>query len=110
MMTLSGTPVSSWFQTQDFGDVSKSSRLTEAYIEYASRPTAASCASLTSFALGGVEVVGATVPAFDEIGTDNMPGRFTLRSHGRYHRLQFNLTGACRVTGYTAKIEPKGSR
>jgi hypothetical protein len=90
--------------------VSKASRLTEGYVQYAVRPTTASCSGYQSFGLGGIEIVGPTQTAYDEIGSSNTPGRFTLRQHARYHRLQFGFTGTVRVTDYTAKITPSGSR
>jgi hypothetical protein len=110
LYTLTGVPGSSYFQTHDIGDPAKASRLTEAYVGYAIRPTTASCGAYASFALGGIEDTGPTVVGYDEYGSSNTPGRFTLRQHARWHRLQFNFTGTVRVTEYTAKITPTGGR
>jgi hypothetical protein len=110
LLTYTGTPDSSYFTTGDLGDPLKASRLTEAYLNYAFRPTTAQCTGYQSFSTGGVEAIGPTVVAYDEVGGDQTPGRFTLRQYARWHRLNFVFTGPARVTGYTAKIEQKGSR
>lgn len=110
LCTLSGTPGTSRFQGSDVGDVNKASRVTEVFLEYAIRPQTASCVLYTSFALGGVEFVGTSAAAHDEIGSSNMPGRFTVRAHGRYVRPEFTFTGQCRVTGYAVPLKPTGSR
>lgn len=111
LCTVNGIPGASHFYSSDMGDAERSSRLTEAYLDYAVRPTSASCSAYASFALGGTEVTGPTQTAYDEIGSSNTPGRFTLRQHARWHRLQFSFTGPCRVTNYRAKINgPTASR
>lgn len=109
LTTLNGTPGSSYVQTHDIGDPSAMSRLTEAYAIYAARPTTASCSLYSSRVLGGTELTGPTQTAYDTPLTGT-PGRFTLRQHARYHRIQFNFTGACQLTDFTAKISPAGSR
>jgi hypothetical protein len=97
--------------TADFGQPMRSSRVTEAFLEYAIRPTTAQCSTFGSFALGGIEVNGpANQTAYDEIGSNGTPGRFTLRQHARYHRMKFSFTGPCRVTGYAAKVTEAGGR
>ena len=110
LVTLNGAPGDSYFQSQDFGDASAMSRLTEAYVSYAARPTAASCSVYSARSLGGVELTGPTQVAYDTPATSTTPGRFTLRQNARYHRMQFNFTGTCQVTDYRAKISPSGSR
>lgn len=110
MKTFTGTPGASYFTSSDVGDPSKASRLTEAYLNYAFRPTTATCTAYGSFALGGTETVGPTVSAYDEIGSAQTPGRFTLRNYARWHRMEFRFTGPARVTGYAAKLMATGSR
>ena len=110
LVTLTGTPGTSWFQTADHGDPRKSSRVTEAFVEYATRPTTAALRLYTSFGLGGPEIVGSSVTGYDEVGSASTPGRFTARAHGRYHRAEFTFTGACRVVNYHVPFVPAGSR
>lgn len=108
--TLTGIPGTSMFTTADKGDNVKASRLTESYVSYAVRPTTAQCAAYSATMLGGTELTGPTSVAFDDPGSSSTPGRFTLRSHARWHRLEYTFTGACRITDEGAKLTPSGSR
>lgn len=110
LVTYTGTPGASYFTTQDFGDVSKASKLTEAYVSYAARPTTASCAAAGSFGLGGAEFTSTSVAAHDEIGSVSVPGRFCVRQNARFHRITFNFTGSVKVTDYSVKLTPAGGR
>lgn len=108
--TLTGTPGTSLFRTNDKGDPRQTTRLTESYVSYAVRPTTAKCRVYTSSMLGGVEATLDQRSANDVPGSSNTPGRFTPRSCAKYHRLEYEMTGACRITDEGAKLTPAGSR
>lgn len=109
LTTLTGSPSAWKFQTGDKGDPVKASRLTESYLSYAVRPLSAQCAAYASSNLGGVELTGPTSVAYDVPG-GSQPGRFTLRQHARWHRLEYSGTGACSVIDEGAKLTPAGGR
>lgn len=107
--TLTGNPGTSKFQTADMGDKVASSRLTEVYVDYQARPTTASVSLYSSYGLGGTQLVGPNVTAYDSPAS-GIPGRFTLRQTARWHRAEFTFSGSTRVTGYGAKLAQAGDR
>jgi hypothetical protein len=108
--TLTGVPGTSSFQTGDKGDPRQVSRLTECYVSYAIRPTTAKCRVYTSSMLGGTEGMLDQRNAYDVPGSINTPGRFTPRACAKFLRVEYEFTGACRITDEGAKLTPAGSR
>lgn len=109
LQLLTGTPTSSYFTSHDMGDDSQVSRLDEVSLRYMTTPTSASVSAYYSMATGGVPSVGPSQSASDVPASGG--NKFKLRQTARWHRLQFNFSGATRVVGYEAtKIIPMGTR
>lgn len=108
LSTLDGTPGASSFTLHDIGDDDQVSRLNEARLQYMTQPTSASMSAFGSMATGGVPTAGASQSAYDVPA--NGLNRFPLRQTARWHRLQFNFTGPCRVNAYRVPISPAGKR
>lgn len=109
LQVLSGTPNASYFISNDMGNDSIISRLDECSLRYMTTPVTASVSAFYSMATGGVPSVGPTQSAYDVPA--NGANKFKFRQTARWHRLQFNFTGNCRVVGYEpTKLVPLGTR
>lgn len=106
---LNGTPGSSYFVSNDIGNDSAVSKLIEVSLRYMTAPTTASTSAYYSMATGGNPSVGLTQSAYDVPA--NGSNKFKFRQTARFHRIQFNFTGAVKVVGYEAtKLMPAGTR
>lgn len=108
---LSGAPSDSSFTLHDIGDDDVVSLFSEVDLRYMTTPTSANISLFYSMATGGVPLIGPTQSAYD------LPGiglnKFKFKQTARWHRSQFNFTGACRVSGYqipAGGIKPMGQR
>jgi hypothetical protein len=109
MQLLNGTPGASYMTLDDMGDDETVTRLTQCSLRYAVRPSTATVTAYYSMATGATPSTGLTISAYDvPAAADN---KFKLRQTARFHRLQFNFTGSCSVTGYNVdRLQPAGGR
>jgi hypothetical protein len=108
LKTLTGTPGTSTFTTEDFGDEFGETFMDEIRIRYATVPTTASATGYTldeaaDSADANLSLASSDVPAMAR-------NKFDLRQCGRFHRVQFTFTGQCRVIGKQPRLQPAGGR
>lgn len=108
LQTLTGTPGSSYFITNDFGDEFSESFMDEVRLRYALTPTTASATGYTLDEAADAADTQATESSYDEPA--DALNKFDLRQSARFHRVQFNFTGGVRVLGYQPKLQPAGGR
>jgi hypothetical protein len=105
---LTGTPGASSFTTESFGDENTESFLTGIRLRYQQTPT-------TAQAIGYVlDEAGDTATEELTLASSDIPAgalnKFDLRQCARFHRVQFNFTGAVRVIGKRPEVQPAGGR
>lgn len=116
LSTIDGTPGATSFTLHDVGDDNYVSRLCvnadreaePVRLRYMTQPSSASMDAFSSMATGGSQTTGLTQSAYDIPATGL--NAFMIRQTARWHRLKFNLTGLCRVSGYSVPITKAGKR
>jgi hypothetical protein len=108
LQTLTGTPNTSTFTTEDFGDEFTETFMDEIRLRYATVPTVASAAGYT------LDEAADSADAELTLASSDIPAlarnKFDLRQCGRFHRVQFTFTGPCRVIAKQPKLQPAGGR
>ena len=116
LSTLDGTPGSTSFTLHDFGDDNVVSRLCvnenktaePVRLQYMTQPSSSSIDAFYSMATGGTPSTGMSQSAYDVPA--NGGNAFFVRQSARWHRLKFNFTGLCRVSGYKIPLSQAGDR
>mgnify|MGYP003449266315 FL=1 len=108
LSVLDSPPEDSSFTLCDVGTDDMVTRLTKAKLQYMTRPTASSVNAFGSMATGGGVTASDFQSAHDVPANGN--NVFPLRQTARWHRLQFNFTGSCKVVGYDVPLNPAGTR
>jgi hypothetical protein len=116
LSTLDGTPGATSFTLHDIGDDNIVSKLCvnerkvsePVRLQYMTQPTSASVDAFYSMATGGTQTTGVAQSAYDVPATGL--NAFMIRQTARWHRIKFNFTGLCRVSGYKIPINEAGKR
>ncbi len=103
LKTLSGAPGDSTFTTGDFGDEDGSTLCDQVKLRFRRSPTASTCQGYTKTDIGTAMPTTGTSAARDDAAYD-------LRQSGRWHRFEFDLTGACEFTAIRPSLKPAGVR
>ena len=108
LQTLTGSPATSTFTTEEFGDEEQESFMDEIRLRYAAVPSSASAIGYTldessETADTNLNLSSSDIPA-------NARNKFDLRQQGRFHKVQFTFSGNCRVTGKRPKLQMTGGR
>jgi hypothetical protein len=116
LSTLDGTPGATSFTLHDIGDdnvtsdlcVDKSRQAKPIRLQYMTQPSSASMDAFYTMATGQTQTTGMSQSAYDVPA--NGLNAFWARQNARWHRLKFNFTGHCRITGYDVPLKPVGKR
>lgn len=116
LSTIDGTPGDTSFTLHDVGDdnivskvcVNDRKEAEPIRLRYMTTPSSASIDAFYSMATGLTVTTGVTQSASDVPA--NGSNAFTIRQTARWHRLKFNFTGLCRISGYNVPISESGKR
>jgi len=101
--TISGTPGDSTFTTGDYGDEDQETHCDGVKLRFRQSPSSATC---TGYVKGDI---GTAVPTTGSSAARD-DGSFDLRQTDRWHRFEFDLTGACEFTAIRPSLRPAGAR
>lgn len=107
LKTLTGAAAASSYVTHDFGDEVRESFINDVRLRYQAVPQTA---SVNAYSLDEAGDTATLTDTFYADSSDGAMNKFDVRQSSKFHRLQFQFTGTCRVIGMRPTLIHSGGR